>query len=174
MEILITLTMNLTIVNTKHLLSSLDHFKHVVLDYDKILDENVYLKQQLLETQEINKNFMSVSIIVNTKNENDKLNIELTLLKKKISYLEKQILDYKEQNIKLKKICCSVDKKDSDEHLNDDETELIEYNYNGTDYYVSDDNDKHVYAIDSDDEPSDEPIGYIGKENTLILYTRLN
>ena len=83
--------MSLTILSSKTLLSSLDHFKQLVIEYDELLNENIGLKEKLKETEEVNKSFMSVSLIVNTKNENEKLKNELFLLKKRIVFLEKEL-----------------------------------------------------------------------------------
>ena len=83
--------MSVTILSSKSLLSSLDHFKQLILEYDQLLNENIDLKQKMKEVEEVNKSFMSVSLIVNTKNENDKLRNELHLLKKRISYLENEL-----------------------------------------------------------------------------------
>jgi cobalamin biosynthesis protein CobT len=83
--------MSVTILSSKSLLSSLDHFKQLILEYDQLLNENIELKQKMKEVEEVNKSFMSVSLIVNTKNENDKLRNELHLLKKRISYLENEL-----------------------------------------------------------------------------------
>ena len=85
--------MSLTVLSSKSLLTSLDHFKQLVLEHDKLLDENIELKHKLKELDDVNKSFMSVSLIVSTKNENEKLRNELALLKKRLAHLEKELKD---------------------------------------------------------------------------------
>ena len=233
--------MSVTILSSKSLLSSLDHFKQLILEYDQLLNENIDLKQKMKEVEEVNKSFMSVSLIVNTKNENDKLRNELHLLKKRISYLENELKNKRSrveevvnttnntttniQNVQeeAKTTPCEtrvekeeeqVDEAEQDEAEQDkqeeeeeeeeeeqveeegeeereeeqveeeeeegeeeeeqdeveeasdeeDEIELIEQEYEGKIYFVSDDHHKHIYdrikTDNSDYEPSDEPIGY--------------
>ena len=160
-----------TILSSKAMLSTLDQFRQLVFEYDKLLDENMDLKQNLHEVQEMNKDLMSVSLIINTKNENEKLRNELTLLKKKLTYLEKE-------NQQLKKLkhnpnaVYEVKQKDATRDDDDsltDETELIEYKYNNKIYFLSDDDQKLIYDMDDDGEPSQDPVGYL-ENNTVVFY----
>ena len=247
--------MSVTILSSKSLLSSLDHFKQLILEYDQLLNENIDLKQKMKEVEEVNKSFMSVSLIVNTKNENDKLRNELHLLKKRISYLENELKNKRShveevvnttnnttttniQNVQeeAKTTPCEtrvekeeeveeeqveeveeaqdeaeqekqeeeqveeeeeeeqVEEEEEEEQVEEeeeeegkeegegeveeeeeqdeaeeasdeeDEIELVEQEYEGKIYFVSDDHHKHIYdrikTDNGDYEPSDEPIGY--------------
>jgi hypothetical protein len=185
----------MSIHDSKTLLLSLDHFREVVIQYDKLLNVNIGLEEKLKEAEAMYKDFMSVSIIVNTKNENDQLRNELSLLRKKLIYLEKEnlynkriILSYKNdrkgkslknENDNDEQYAANVEEvvELSDENENDDdEIELIEYKYDGKTYFITNDDDKVIYdriKIDGEYEPSDEEIGYLkshGDSNTIPVW----
>ena len=149
--------MGVTILSSKSLLESLNHFKQLVVEYDQLLNENIDMKHKMLEMEEINKSFMSVSLIVNTKNENEKLNNENHLLRKKIIYLEKEIQS-KNQKIKDMSVS-SYTKKDEVVSTIDtpipkvEDTDMFKIDKNTHTYQVDNDNDE---VDDNDDEVVDD------------------
>ena len=92
---------------------------------------------------------MSVSLIVNTKNENEKLNNENHLLRKKIIYLEKEI---QSKNQKIKEMSVSSYTK-KDEAVSTIDTPIPKVE--DTDMFKIDKN-THTYQVDNDNDEVDD------------------
>lgn len=71
-----------------------NYHKSFLEEFELLKIENNDLKKEIIELKEQNESFMSVSLIVATKNENQRLLNELNLLNKRLQYYEKKTQQY--------------------------------------------------------------------------------
>ena len=115
-------------------------FQHLEKVNEEISDENKELRRQNLLLIENERDLMSVSTIVSTKNENAKLRDEIVLLKKslynlKVKYtpeVSKPIYSYENQNHELQ------NKPDAEPDAEPDTIYMIKYK--GSKYFLDKDN----------------------------------
>ena len=77
-----------------------EHLNNAISMYNASIIEQEHLKKTITELEEQNKSFMNVSLIIATKNENNRLQNEISLLNKRLKYYEntKQFIKQNERH----------------------------------------------------------------------------